>query len=229
MAALVPIAWPPSKPVWSPPSPPVWSPPSPSVCPPSTPGWPPTVALAPVECLPPFLPYGLPGYSGLHELPAALPFVSAQPASPVIDLVPAPSSEGAQLAGLVLGVPAPPFAGTQQGAPALSFASAQSAFPAISLPPEHSFAGEQPPTTTITSTQQIQAKGEKSQQIEQPADISTKPAGKMPTRQVLAAVRLQAAARGLLARRRLQKMRLEMQEAALTAIDLGNWGRDLGK
>jgi len=51
----------------------------------------------------------------------------------------------------------------------------------------------------------------------------------MPTRQVLAAVRLQAAARGLLARRRLQKMRLEMQEAALTAIDLGNWGRDLGK
>jgi len=42
-------------------------------------------------------------------------------------------------------------------------------------------------------------------------------------------VRLQAAARGLLARRRLQKMRLEMQEAALTAIDLGNWGRDLGK
>ena len=46
---------------------------------------------------------------------------------------------------------------------------------------------------------------------------------------VFAAVRLQAAARGLLARRRLQKMRLEMQEAALTAIDLGNWGRDLGK
>ena len=45
---------------------------------------------------------------------------------------------------------------------------------------------------------------------------------------VFAAVRLQAAARGLLARRRLQKMRLEMQEAALTAIDLGNWGRDLG-
>ena len=41
---------------------------------------------------------------------------------------------------------------------------------------------------------------------------------------VFAAVRLQAAARGLLARRRLQKMRLEMQEAALTAIDLGNWG-----
>jgi len=47
--------------------------------------------------------------------------------------------------------------------------------------------------------------------------------------QASAAVRLQAAARGLLARRRLQKMRLEMQEAALTAIDLGNWGRDLGK
>ena len=159
MAALAPVAWPPSKPVWSPPSPPVWlppstpvwSPPSPSVCPPSTPGWPPTVALAPVECLPPFLPYGLPGYSGLHELPAALPFVSAQPASPVIDL-PAPSSAGAQLAGLVLGVPAPPFASTQQGAPALSFASTQPAFPAIGLPPEHSFAGEQPSATTITGT-----------------------------------------------------------------------------
>jgi len=45
--------------------------------------------------------------------------------------------------------------------------------------------------------------------------------------QASAAVRLQAAARGLLALRRLQKMRLEMQEAALTAIDLGNWGRDL--
>ena len=51
----------------------------------------------------------------------------------------------------------------------------------------------------------------------------------MPTRQVLAAVRLHAAARGLQARRRLQKMRLEMKEVALTAIDLGNWGRDLGK
>ena len=47
--------------------------------------------------------------------------------------------------------------------------------------------------------------------------------------QASAVVRLHAAARGLLARRRLQKMRLEMQEAALTAIDLGNWGRDLGK
>jgi len=45
--------------------------------------------------------------------------------------------------------------------------------------------------------------------------------------QASAAVRLQAAARGLLARRRLQKMRLEMQEVALTAIDLGKWGRDL--
>ena len=44
---------------------------------------------------------------------------------------------------------------------------------------------------------------------------------------MFAAVRLQAAARGLLARRWLQKMRLEMQEAALTTIDLGNWGRDL--
>jgi len=45
--------------------------------------------------------------------------------------------------------------------------------------------------------------------------------------QASAAVRLQAAARSLLARRRLQKMRLEMQEAALTAIDLGKWGRNL--
>jgi len=45
--------------------------------------------------------------------------------------------------------------------------------------------------------------------------------------QASAAVQLQAAACGLLARRRLQKMRLEMHEAALTAIDLGKWGRDL--
>ena len=38
---------------------------------------------------------------------------------------------------------------------------------------------------------------------------------------------IQAAARRLLAQRRLQEMRRKMHEAALTAIDLGNWGRDL--
>ena len=42
---------------------------------------------------------------------------------------------------------------------------------------------------------------------------------------VFAAVRLQAAARGLLARRRLQEMRRQMHEAALTTVDLGKGGR----
>jgi len=42
-----------------------------------------------------------------------------------------------------------------------------------------------------------------------------------------ATVRLQAAARGLLAWRRLQEMRRQMHEAALTAIDLGKGGHDL--
>ena len=65
------------------------------------------------------------------------------------------------------------------------------------------------------------------QQFERTTDITTEPEKKMHTHQVLAAVQLQAAACGLLARRRLQKMRLEMHEAALTAIDLGKWGRDL--
>jgi len=44
---------------------------------------------------------------------------------------------------------------------------------------------------------------------------------------VSAAVRLQAAARGLLARRRLHEMRRQMHEASLTAIDLGKGGRVL--
>ena len=45
--------------------------------------------------------------------------------------------------------------------------------------------------------------------------------------QVFAAVRLQAAARGLLARRRLQKMRSPMHEATLAAVDLSIGERDL--
>jgi hypothetical protein len=45
------------------------------------------------------------------------------------------------------------------------------------------------------------------QQIEQTMDITIEPAGKMLTCKVSAAVRLQAAARGLLARRLLQEMR----------------------
>ncbi|GJN35309.1 hypothetical protein PR202_gb24064 [Eleusine coracana subsp. coracana] len=55
-------------------------------------------------------------------------------------------------------------------------------------------------TAAITDAQQLQTKSVKLQQIAQLADISTKPTGKMPTRLVWAAVRLQAAARGLLAR-----------------------------
>ena len=42
---------------------------------------------------------------------------------------------------------------------------------------------------------------------------------------MFAAVRLQAAARGLLARRRLQEMRRQMHEASLTAVNLGKGGR----
>jgi len=41
---------------------------------------------------------------------------------------------------------------------------------------------------------------------------------------VFAAVRLQAAARSLLAQRRLQEMRRQMHEAALTTVDLGKGG-----
>ena len=62
-------------------------------------------------------------------------------------------------------------------------------------------------TITIIGAQQIQAEGEKLQQIEQPMDIAMTSAGKMLTRQVSAAVRLQAATRGLLARRRVREMR----------------------
>jgi hypothetical protein len=69
----------------------------------------------------------------------------------------------------------------------------------------------QPVTTTITITitgaQQIQAKGEKLQQIEQPTDIAKEPAAEMLSHQVLLAVRLQAAARGLLAHRWVLEMR----------------------
>jgi hypothetical protein len=50
--------------------------------------------------------------------------------------------------------------------------------------------GPATPTITLTGAQQIQAEGEKLQQIEQPTDIATEPAGKMLTRQVSAAVRL---------------------------------------
>jgi hypothetical protein len=58
-----------------------------------------------------------------------------------------------------------------------------------------------------TGVPRTQDEGEKSQQIEHPTDIVTEPKGKMLTHQVLAAVRLQAATRGLLARRRVREMR----------------------
>lgn len=45
------------------------------------------------------------------------------------------------------------------------------------------------------------------QQIEQPTDIATEPMEKMLSREVLAVVRLQAAVRGLLARRQVWEMR----------------------
>jgi hypothetical protein len=65
------------------------------------------------------------------------------------------------------------------------------------------------------------------QQIEQAMDITTEPAGKMLTYKVSAVVRLQAAARGLLACRRLQEMRQPMHEATLATVDLSEAKRDL--
>ena len=90
-----------------------------------------------------------------------------------------PSSAGAQSAGLVLGVPVPPFTGAQPG----------------------------DQIATAAATVQVA--------LAQKSDCQS------------ATVRLQAAARGLLARRRLQEMRRQMHEAALTAIDLGKGGHDL--
>jgi len=98
--------------------------------------------------------------------------IGAQPAS-------VPSSAGAQSAGLVLGVPVPPFTGAQPG----------------------------DQIATAAATVQVA--------LAQKSDCQS------------ATVRLQAAARGLLARRRLQEMRRQMHEAALTAIDLGKGGHDL--
>jgi hypothetical protein len=65
------------------------------------------------------------------------------------------------------------------------------------------------------------------QQIEHAMDITTEPAGKMLTCKVSTAVRLQAAARGLLARRRLQEMRQPMHEATLATVDLSSAKHDL--
>ncbi|CAD6212412.1 unnamed protein product [Miscanthus lutarioriparius] len=98
--------------------------------------------------------------------------IGAQPAS-------VPSSAGAQSAGLVLGVPVPPFTGAQPG----------------------------DQIATAAATVQVA--------LAQKSDCQS------------ATVRLQAAARGLLARRRLQEMRRQMHEAALTAMDLGKGGHDL--
>jgi hypothetical protein len=56
-------------------------------------------------------------------------------------------------------------------------------------------------------------------QIKQRKDIAVQP---MLIHQVSAVVRLQAAARGLLARRRLQEMRQPMHEATLATVDLSS-------
>jgi hypothetical protein len=65
------------------------------------------------------------------------------------------------------------------------------------------------------------------QQIKQAMDITTEPTGKMLTYKVSAAVRLQAAAHGLLARQLLQEMRQPMHEATLATVDLSSAKRDL--
>jgi hypothetical protein len=68
------------------------------------------------------------------------------------------------------------------------------------------------PSAATIDAEQIHHRGGAMQQIEQ-----------------LAVVRLQAVARGLLARRRLQEMRRQMrnQEAALAAVAFDGQGRDL--
>jgi hypothetical protein len=61
--------------------------------------------------------------------------------------------------------------------------------------------------TTLLPFQDVQPTVQPTlQQIEQAMDITMEPAGKMLSCKVSAAVRLQAAARGLLARRLLQEM-----------------------
>jgi hypothetical protein len=82
--------------------------------------------------------------------------------------------------------------------------------------------------TTLLSFQDMQPTVQPTlEQIEQAMDITMEPAGKMLTCKVSAAMRLQAAARGLLARRRLQEMRQPMHEATLSTVDLSSAKRDL--
>jgi hypothetical protein len=78
--------------------------------------------------------------------------------------------------------------------------------------------------TTLQSFQDVQST---LQQIEQAMDITTEPAEKMLTCKVSAAMWLQAAARGLLACRRLLEMRQPMHEVTLATIDLSSAKRDL--
>jgi hypothetical protein len=82
--------------------------------------------------------------------------------------------------------------------------------------------------TTLLPFQDVQPTVQPTlQQIEQAIDITMEPAGKMLSCKVSAAVRLQAAARGLLARRLLQEMRQPMHEATLATVDLSSAERDL--
>jgi hypothetical protein len=83
-------------------------------------------------------------------------------------------------------------------------------------------------STTLQPFQDVQPTVQPTlQQIEQAMDITTEMAEKMLTCKVSAAVRLQAAARGLLARRLLQEMRQPMHEATLATVDLSSAERDL--
>src|SRR4051812_26631202 len=67
----------------------------------------------------------------------------------------------------------------------------------------------------ITGAQQIRDEGEQLLQIEQPKDIASKPTGTMLSCQVLAAVRLQAAARGFLVRRHARDLQLQLLQVPL--------------
>jgi len=132
------------------------------------------------QLLPP-LPAWIAGLSKPIYTPPSLDSTGVAPSASAQDPPPAsvPSSAGAQSAGLILGVPVPPFTGAQPG----------------------------DQIATAAATVQVA--------LAQKSDCQS------------ATVRLQAAARGLLARRRLQEMRRQMHEAALTAMDLGKGGHDL--
>jgi hypothetical protein len=150
--------------------------------------------------MPPFLPYEMPGYGtmllpfqdvqpmvlpfqGVH--PTALPFQGVQATAPVpihqLRMLPSPS-------------PTPSYVMASTMGPVFTMASAQPSMATTTVAPAlttgavvlHDGPSLQHPFTDGifyrgTGVQQIQDKGEKLQQIEQPTDITMEPARKMLT------------------------------------------------